>query len=515
MIVVNDGSTDATAAIAREYGFRVISSREPRPEPRPERGPACGVGRDRRLHRRRRLSRPGLAAIPRRRLPRVHARGHRRPEPPAARRRAGGRERGQRAGRADPRPALRSGGRAHPGLQHGVPARARSWRSAASIRSSGPPATTWTSAGGCGSGAGRSGSTRAPWSGITGATRCAPTGSSRWATAGRRRCSSASGRRSTTAPATSAGRGASTGWGSRGRSCPGAARGCTRAPGASALFQSLYRPAPGVLAALPLMPEWYLAILLLALLSALGVAWPPLLVALPLLGARGGRARRPGRRERGARALHGRAGRTRSTTLKLYGLTALLYLLQPMARLRGRLAHGLTPWRRRGTLAPACRWRRTCALWRERGRTAAEHLADISEALRAVRGGRARGRRLRPVGSRGATGGARRDAASSWRRRSTGRAASSCASASEPWVPPAWLVLVALGVAVAAGAAASRAWLAAVTLRACGGPGRDPGAVRQRPGHRRGPARAGPARGRDARGRKQIEAWQEAVERVA
>ncbi len=32
----------------------------------------------------------------------------------------------------------------------------------------------------------------------------------------------------------------------------------------SALFQSLYQPAPGVLAALPLMPEWYLAILTLA-----------------------------------------------------------------------------------------------------------------------------------------------------------------------------------------------------------------------------------------------------------
>ena len=52
----------------------------------------------------------------------------------------------------------------------------------------------------------------------------------------------------------------------------------------SALFQSLYRPAPGVLAALPLMPEWYLAILILALLSALGIAWSPLLAALPLLG---------------------------------------------------------------------------------------------------------------------------------------------------------------------------------------------------------------------------------------
>jgi hypothetical protein len=47
-----------------------------------------------------------------------------------------------------------------------------------------------------------------------------------------------------------------------------------------ALFQSLYRPAPSVLSSLPLMPEWYLVIAVLAALSVLGILWTPLLLAL-------------------------------------------------------------------------------------------------------------------------------------------------------------------------------------------------------------------------------------------
>ena len=49
------------------------------------------------------------------------------------------------------------------------------------------------------------------------------------------------------------------------------------------LFQSLYEPAPGSLSVLPLMPEWYLLVVVLAVLSSLGALWPPLLLGLPLL----------------------------------------------------------------------------------------------------------------------------------------------------------------------------------------------------------------------------------------
>ncbi|HKQ56421.1 MAG TPA: glycosyltransferase, partial [Candidatus Eisenbacteria bacterium] len=51
----------------------------------------------------------------------------------------------------------------------------------------------------------------------------------------------------------------------------------------SAPFQSREEPPPGLIASLPLMPEWHLAVLGLALLAVLGALWRPLLVALPLL----------------------------------------------------------------------------------------------------------------------------------------------------------------------------------------------------------------------------------------
>ncbi|MBI3961279.1 MAG: glycosyltransferase, partial [Deinococcus sp.] len=51
----------------------------------------------------------------------------------------------------------------------------------------------------------------------------------------------------------------------------------------SAPFQTLAPPAPSLLWSLPLMPEWYLVIAALAGLCALGALWAPLLLALPLL----------------------------------------------------------------------------------------------------------------------------------------------------------------------------------------------------------------------------------------
>ncbi|HJT57405.1 MAG TPA: glycosyltransferase, partial [Ktedonobacteraceae bacterium] len=51
----------------------------------------------------------------------------------------------------------------------------------------------------------------------------------------------------------------------------------------SALFQSIYQPAPNTFWSLALMPEWYLVLLLLAGLSLAGIFWPPLLFTLPLL----------------------------------------------------------------------------------------------------------------------------------------------------------------------------------------------------------------------------------------
>jgi GT2 family glycosyltransferase len=145
----------------------------------------------------------------------------------------------------------------------------------------------------------------------------------------------------------------------------------------TAFYQSLYGPRSGLLESLPLMPEWYLAIGLLALLAAGGALWAPLLFSLPLLvfatvalivDAGLGAAR--------AQFL------TRSGTLRMRLLTGLLYLIQPLARLYGRLAHGLTPWRQRGPLALTLPRRRSYSFWCESWQSTEERMHAITSALR-------------------------------------------------------------------------------------------------------------------------------------
>src|SRR5262249_19061161 len=150
----------------------------------------------------------------------------------------------------------------------------------------------------------------------------------------------------------------------------------------SALFQSIYAPAPGFWGSLSAMPEWYVIIATLTALSALGLFWKPLLLALPLLGyAVGILLVQAGLSARQASFVS--APRTRSERLQLWGLTTLLHLMQPLARLRGRLRYGLTPWRWRSTRGWAWPWSRTLQLWSEEWRCPLTRLQAIEETLRA------------------------------------------------------------------------------------------------------------------------------------
>jgi GT2 family glycosyltransferase len=151
----------------------------------------------------------------------------------------------------------------------------------------------------------------------------------------------------------------------------------------SAPFQSLYAPAPSALWSLSLMPEWYLVILAFAALSAPGILWRPLLLALlPLALAVGALLAQAALGA--ARASFTSTPRSRAAWLKLRSLTAVLYLLQPLARLYGRLRYGLTPWRRRGAPGLSLPRPRTSALWSERWRAPTERLHAIEAALRAA-----------------------------------------------------------------------------------------------------------------------------------
>src|SRR6185295_12101708 len=53
-------------------------------------------------------------------------------------------------------------------------------------------------------------------------------------------------------------------------------------------YQRLYAPASDFLADLPLLPEWYLVIALLAVLSLFSGFWQPMLFTVPFLAAAAG-----------------------------------------------------------------------------------------------------------------------------------------------------------------------------------------------------------------------------------
>lgn len=149
----------------------------------------------------------------------------------------------------------------------------------------------------------------------------------------------------------------------------------------SAPFQSIYQPAPGRLSSLVLMPEWYLVIVALAALSVLGALWTPMLLALPLLIlAVGALLIQAGLNA--AQASFTGAPRSRVAWLTLRVLTASLHLLQPLARLRGHLRHGLTPWRR-GAAGFSLPRPRTSTIWSEKWQAPDERLRTLELALQA------------------------------------------------------------------------------------------------------------------------------------
>lgn len=146
------------------------------------------------------------------------------------------------------------------------------------------------------------------------------------------------------------------------------------------LFQTEHERPLSLLAALPLMPEWLVLVAALAVVSALGFLWSPLFVALPLLvvasGALLAQAIISGAKAKPADDKH------RNKIWKFRAVTAFLHVVQPLARLRGRQRHGLTPWRVRGTRRFAFPRPRSTAVWTEQWHEPASRLEAIEAMLR-------------------------------------------------------------------------------------------------------------------------------------
>jgi len=170
-------------------------------------------------------------------------------------------------------------------------------------------------------------------------------------------------------------------------------RGCRiyGGPCGSALFQSIYEPSNSFWCCLPLMPEWYLITGIVAALTMLGLSWERLLWLWPLLvlgivapvmqailSALAAEFPTP------RPSLKGRVA--------LRAVTALMHLMQPLARLVGRLSHGLTPWRKRICVKLKPKWLYHGKLWSETWcapETWLQNLVDklMSERIPVAKGG--------------------------------------------------------------------------------------------------------------------------------
>lgn len=147
----------------------------------------------------------------------------------------------------------------------------------------------------------------------------------------------------------------------------------------SAFFQRLYEPSPSSFESLLLMPEFNLVIGAVALLTVLGFS---LLVALPLLGLSLGLLL--------FQAIRSACGAKLATPLmprwerlKVRTLIASLHLLQPLARLGGRLRRGLTPIQIGGLSSWAFPRTRTAAIWSEEWKPALTWIELFKSALTA------------------------------------------------------------------------------------------------------------------------------------
>ncbi len=152
----------------------------------------------------------------------------------------------------------------------------------------------------------------------------------------------------------------------------------------TALFQSIYQSVPNTFSSVPLMPEWYFVVIALGMLSALGFFWQPMLLTLPffifafvLVFLQAGTS--------AAKAIYATPPKSNFESFYRWCLTAFLHIIQPLARLYGRLQHGLTPWRKRGIesfdkalLIPKIR---DFVLWSETWKSSEDWLLGVENTL--------------------------------------------------------------------------------------------------------------------------------------
>jgi O-antigen biosynthesis protein len=144
-------------------------------------------------------------------------------------------------------------------------------------------------------------------------------------------------------------------------------------------FQALYGAEPNRISRLGSLPEWHLALAALAAVALAGLWWAPLEAVVPLLAVALVAWVMPAvLGAQGARFMHERIPRLRR--YDMWALTTLLYLVQPLARLRGRMRP--PPWSFADPPSPELPRRRSLSIWSETWRAPEDRLAEIEQAAR-------------------------------------------------------------------------------------------------------------------------------------
>jgi GT2 family glycosyltransferase len=145
----------------------------------------------------------------------------------------------------------------------------------------------------------------------------------------------------------------------------------------TAPFQVRCEARPSFVLSIFAIPEWYLAVTALALISVLGGLWRPLLLVLPLLAVSVALPLANACASAARSRFH-----LRGSQFPPRALTAFLHLFQPAARLCGRLTHGLEPWRSRVPRCFVMPRKREAAVWTQRWEASEQRLARIEADLR-------------------------------------------------------------------------------------------------------------------------------------
>ena len=150
----------------------------------------------------------------------------------------------------------------------------------------------------------------------------------------------------------------------------------------SGLFQSVYERAPGRFRSLFLVPEWYLLMASLYLLVGVAHFWPTVWPVVLLLIAAASGVFLVQVSVHALRACSAGVAESRARHWQLVAGTTILHVLQPLARLWGRYSYGLRPFRARAATGFAMPFTRRLSVWSERWRAGDVWLGDLERALR-------------------------------------------------------------------------------------------------------------------------------------